>query len=131
MLASGELYNLTGFENSSKDGTDLAFNFVLSNGTRSTQKDKNHPTGHTHMIPEDALKKTRRVTIHHAGGCITGFSFFDKDGQLLWKIGMTYYSGETVLIAENEVIVGVVAKMYNNYQTRYSDFQFVIAAKRI
>jgi hypothetical protein len=51
MLASGELYHLTGFENSRIDGKDFAFNFVLSNGTRSTKKDKNHPTDHTHMIP--------------------------------------------------------------------------------
>ena len=40
------------------------------------------------MIPADALKKIRSVTIHHYyTGCIYGFSFFDKDGALLYKIG--------------------------------------------
>jgi hypothetical protein len=39
------------------------------------------------MIPADALNKIRRVTIHYDDDCIGGFSFFDKDWALLWKIG--------------------------------------------
>ena len=50
------------------------------------------------MLPADALNKIRSVTIHSCGG-INGFSFFDKDGALLWEIGDTYFSKkETVLL---------------------------------
>ncbi len=51
------------------------------------------------MIPADALKRVRSVTIHYRR-CIEGFSFFDKDGALLRKIGHTD-SG----LSENIVII--------------------------
>ncbi len=83
------------------------------------------------MIPTDALNKIRSVIIHY-NRCILGFSFFDKDGVLLWEIGRidSEYKKETVLLAENEVIVGVVAKhdperkaFYDiYYNSIYSDF---------
>ena len=75
------------------------------------------------MIPTDALNKIRRVTIHDNYG-IGGFSFFDKDGALLWKHGDTWsvFKKETVEIAENEVIVGVVAKLASDSQSMYTDF---------
>jgi hypothetical protein len=41
------------------------------------------------MIPKNALKKIRSVTIHYNDACIGGFSFFDKDGKRLWKVGYT------------------------------------------
>jgi hypothetical protein len=60
----------------------------MSNGTRSTQRDEEYPTDFTHMIPADALHKIRSVTIHYDPNFyIVGFSFFDKDGALLWNIG--------------------------------------------
>ena len=64
------------------------------------------------MIPADALKKIRSVTIHFSDR-ISGFSFFDKDKKLLWKIGYTtsVLEKETVVLEENEVIVGVFAKL--------------------
>ncbi len=40
------------------------------------------------MMPEDALKKIRSVRIDY-NDIIYGFSFFDKDGALLWEIGIT------------------------------------------
>jgi hypothetical protein len=76
------------------------------------------------MIPKDALKKIKRVTIHYNYICISGFSFFDKDGALLWMHGDTGYFGfkkETVQIAENEVIVGVVAKLVPGRLSQYTD----------
>ena len=119
----GVLHTLIGCENNEK-GTGLRFNFILSNGTRSTQRDKDDPTDFTHMIPKDALQKIRSVTFHYTIYYIGGFSFFDKDGALLWKIGDTWngLKRETVLLAENEVIVGVVAKLYSGNQSMYSDF---------
>jgi hypothetical protein len=75
------------------------------------------------MIPADAHNKIRSVTIHYLN-CIGGFSFFDKDGALLWKIGETYegLKKETVMLAENERIVGVVAKLASGWQSVYTDF---------
>ncbi len=83
------------------------------------------------MIPDDALNKIRSATIHYnPGTCIYGFSFFDKDGIKLWGIGLTnlsYLKMETVVLAKNEVIVGVVARLYSGHQSMYTDFQFQIA----
>jgi hypothetical protein len=75
------------------------------------------------MIPADALKKIRSVTIHYLS-YIHGFCFFDKDGAWIWEIGDTrsVLKKETVLLEENEVIVGVVAKLLSDYQSAYADF---------
>ena len=127
MIASEELNFLTGFENNQKEGYGEKFNFVLSNDARSTQRDVRDPTNFTHMIPAEALNKIRSVTIHY-WGTIIGFSFFDKDGALLWKIGGTasVLKKETVEIAENERIIGVKAKLDPKWQSCYTDWQFQI-----
>ncbi len=78
------------------------------------------------MIPRDALLKTHSVYVyyHDYWHCICGFKFFDKDGALLWKIGWvdSRFDIEYVYLEENEVIVGVVAKLYQDDQSRYTDF---------
>ena len=48
---------LIGFENSRKDGTGVLFNWILSNGTRSTKIDGDRKY-YDHMIPADALHKS-------------------------------------------------------------------------
>ncbi len=64
-------------------------------------------------MPADAHNKIRSVIIHYHYSCIVGFSFFDKDGALLWRIlEKTWSRLKTVVLEENEVIVGVVAKLY-------------------
>ncbi len=74
------------------------------------------------MIPNEALNKIRSVTIYYYN-CIFGFSFFDKDGEELLKIGCTTYGKkETVVLEENEVIVGVAAKLYDDWLSEYTDF---------
>ncbi len=76
------------------------------------------------MMPKDAPKMIRSINIHHLNH-IFGFSFFDKEGAQLWKIGYTTWSGlkvETVLIEENEVIIGVIAKLLDGYQSFYTEF---------
>ncbi len=117
MIERGEIHTLAGFVNHEKDGGSSFLNFIMSNGTRSTQIDEYYPTKYTHMIPENALNKIRSVTILFFD-YIYGFSFFDKDGEELWKIGYTTESlwskKETVVLEENEVIVGVVAKLFFN-----------------
>ncbi len=85
------------------------------------------------MIPADAIQKIRSVTIqqNHLHDCIRAFSFFDKDGALLWEIGdiqdAEWISKKTVLLKVNEKIIGVVAKKYPGWQSIYIDFQFQIA----
>ncbi len=115
---------IVGFENNEEDGDGSGFNFILSNGTRSTQRDWKYPTKFAFMIPTDALNKIRRVTIHYDEYLIRGFSFFDNDDALLWEIGeiRLFYNKETVVLAENEVIVGVVAKLPEGWQSAYTDF---------
>ncbi len=121
-LWRGVLYTLIGFENHRKDGNDVCFNFILSNGNRSTQRDKYH-TYYDHMMPKDAIHKIRRVNINYTNR-IRGFSFFDKDGAQLWKIGYieSFLRKETVVLAEKEVIVGVVAKLLPGWLSAYTDF---------
>ncbi len=82
---------LSGFESYREDGTSASMNFILSNGDRSKQIDKTYPTKYTFMMPADAHNKIRSVTIHFNDydDFILGFSFFDKDGALLWKHGYT------------------------------------------
>jgi hypothetical protein len=119
---TGVINQLVGFENNSKDGTGYHFNFILSNGARSKQRDV-ESTDFTFMIPADAFEKIRSVTIHYYS-CIVGFSFFDKDGALLWKHGNTASrtNKEKVVLEENEVIVGVVAKLHEHLSAAYTDF---------
>ncbi len=75
------------------------------------------------MISDDALNKIRSVTIKYTDR-IHGFSFFDKDGVEIWEHGDTrsWLKKETVVLAENEVIVGVVAKLVLDRQSSYTDF---------
>ncbi len=76
------------------------------------------------MMPEGSHNRIRSVSIYHSRWSIFGFSFFDKEGALLWKIGDTkyYVKFETVLIEENEVIIGVVVKLNDGCQSVYTDF---------
>jgi hypothetical protein len=117
------LHTLIGFENDCEDGTGSAFNFILSNGTRSTQCDEDFPTKYEHIIPNKTLKRIRSVTIIYSA-YIFGFKFFDKHGALLWKIGDTNWRRmkDKVELADNEVIVGVVAKLRPDHQSVYTDF---------
>jgi hypothetical protein len=87
---TGTISQLVGFETNLQDRESELFNFILSNGNRSTQREKgNTYTGFDNLIPADALKKIRSVTIHYHDGFICGFSFFGKVGALLWEIGNT------------------------------------------
>ncbi len=96
----------------------------MSNDTRSAQRDEKYPTKYSFMIPTDARNKIRSVTIHHENFCIAGFRFFDKDGALIWEIGYIepWLKKETVVLAENEVIVGVVSKLASGFLSVYTDF---------
>ncbi len=90
MRGRGVLHTLAGFENDYEDGEGVRFNFILSNGTRSTQTDNGYETKFSFMMPKNALYKIRSVTIFQNYNGIGGFHFFDKDGEELWKIGLTW-----------------------------------------
>ena len=80
------------------------------------------------MMPEGAHLNIRSVHIYY-DGCVYGFKFFNKHNSLLWEIGYTtdsYYKVETVELEDNEVIIGVKAKLYPGDQSWYTDFQFRI-----
>ncbi len=131
---SRTIIQLIGFENTQNDGKCGKFNFNLSNGARSEQildsdedsdvySDEDYPY-FDHMIPKKALKKIRSVRIYHGHDGIYGFIFFDKYGARLWRIGNIDpdCEYETVVLAENEVIVGVLAKLLRNWRSIYTDF---------
>jgi hypothetical protein len=121
-LKTGVINQLVGFKNNHENTKGDIFNFILSNGARSVQKTGRKQTGYTFMIPAGALKRIRAVTIHHAR-YIDGFSFFDKRGALLWQVGYTRSRRwQTVLLEENEVIAGVVAKLWKDGKRGYTDF---------
>ncbi len=75
------------------------------------------------MIPTDAINKIRKVYIYHDAWSIHGFTFLDKDGHSLWEIGDLESLGglSAVEIAENERIVGVVAKFGDYECCTYTD----------
>jgi hypothetical protein len=49
------LHKLAGFENNCESGIGTKFNFILSNGARSTQRDEYTPTDYTFMMPSVAI----------------------------------------------------------------------------
>jgi hypothetical protein len=70
----GELPCLSGFLNNLKDGSGYEFNFILSNGDRSTQGSSEFPRM-MHL-------NVRRVDIYHDFEHIYGFKFVDKTNHL-------------------------------------------------
>ena len=78
------------------------------------------------MLPDDAHKIIRSVRIH-SSNCISGFLFFDKDGSIIQEIGHTNtQTSDTVLLDENEIIVGAVFK-YDQSSKVNTNWQFKIA----
>ncbi len=67
----GQLNTLLGFENTQQDGRFWVFNFVLSNGQRSEQRDVG-VAYYNHVMPKD--KKVKSVDIFFIN-CIAGFQF--------------------------------------------------------
>ena len=82
------------------------------------------------MMPEGAHLNIRSVHIYYFNGDhIGGFKFYNKHKSLLWEIGDTtdsYLKVETVELEDNEVIIGVKAKLYDEWQSKYTDLQFLI-----
>ncbi len=117
---------LTGFENNSQVGGGYRFNFIMSNGDRSAQRDEG-VTYYDHLMPAGSHKRIRSVKIYHNRRWITGFEFLDKNKKLLCEIGYTKMHAETVKLEENEMIVGVVFKLLPGWQSLYTDFQFKIS----
>ena len=82
------------------------------------------------MMPEGADRKIRSVSIFYNDDSIAGFDFFDRDKLPIWGVGYiqsSHLNVARVVLAKNEVIVGVVAKLKPGFQSVYTDFQFQIA----
>ena len=119
---------LSGFEHSSEEFQHGSyFNFILSNGERTQGKDEgvdNYDWStytfyySEHMMPEGVHKQIRSVEINHNNFYVCGFLFFDKCDKLIWEIGLNKQYDKRykmlpakVVLEENEMIVGVVAKI--------------------
>ena len=72
-------------------------------------------------MPEGA--KIRSLDIYY-DDIIRGFQFLDKEGKIVFEIGYTpgHFANNSVMLAENEVIVGVVAYLVPGFQTTYNNF---------
>ena len=105
------------------------FNMICKNGTR-TNKPFKWSNGkvcdrYCYFLPLN--KKIIKVTIYsHA--MIDGFRFHFSDGSN-WEIGWIddRWNTETVVIAEDEVIVGFKAKSYPDRPAFYTEWQFITA----
>ena len=119
-LTNGVLHTLAGFQNNEESGLGDSFNFVMSNGARNQQRDENEEY-FTHMMVGNARIKSVHIYYDY---WISGFQFFDRDNNMIFKIGwITPGDNETrVVLAENEAIVGVAAKLFTNCKSLYSDF---------
>jgi len=82
---------LAGFESDRENGDSPVFNFVMSNGDRSSKVKNSATTKYKIMIPDSVLKTMRAVTIEYSTSSfydyILGFTFLDKDGSKIFKIG--------------------------------------------
>ena len=78
------------------------------------------------MMPKDAYLRIKTVFIFYVNRLfVCGFQFFDQQNQLIWEIGYTKTDKkETLVLEDNEVIFGVVAKLDFGLQSAYTDFQF-------
>lgn len=63
MLSSRVLHFLVGFQNNHEDGTGIRFNFIMSNGLRSSLKFVQ--TDYEHMIPKEAQNKIKSIVVHY------------------------------------------------------------------
>ncbi len=67
-------------------------------------------------MPEDAGKKIKRVVIYNNSNCyIDGFEFFDKNNNLLLKLGYCVTKDKEIILEDDERIIGFKAKLYPNY----------------
>ncbi len=77
-------------------------------------------------MPENAFSKLKSVDIYYKeGNGIWGFQFLDANKALIFKVGVSgesWMKVETVILKDNEVILGVVAKLFPGEQSRYTDF---------
>lgn len=82
---------LAGFESDRADGDSATFNFVMSNGDSSSKLKGSATTKNRIMLPDAVLKTYRAVTIEYSTSTfydfIIGFTFLDKDGSKIFKIG--------------------------------------------
>ena len=122
-------------------GTGCNFNFIMSNGEKSRQREEGMKF-YPFMIPENVTKGIRSVEIYYRSNdlyyvkkrdrydgdlIVTGFVFYDGEMSVIWKIGKnvskaTIKNFHTVKMKENEVIIGVVAKLHPKWQSAYTDF---------
>ena len=74
----------------------------------------------TQMMPEGSQTKINSVDIFsYQSSYVWGFKVFDKEGNKLYEIGMfdACLNVSTVLLEDNEIIIGVVAKLRRGYQS--------------
>ena len=91
----------------------FCFNWINSNYDKSEQVDIDYPTTNTQLMPVGAYKRIKSVDIvFNNNRCISGFQFYDKENKFIWMTGTMGSNCQTVVLADHEVIVGIVAKNF-------------------
>ena len=107
------------------------FNMILQDGTRSDNPFIDWQgrvlKRYDYFLPQN--NRITAVTIYY-NQIIRGFRFHLSDGSN-WDIGMIdvdrQFDTETVVIADNEVIVGFKAKSHPDCPAVYVEWQFITA----
>ena len=114
---------------STEHGAGKEFNFILSNGDKTLQ-----PAGEgysfttTFKIPENYA----RLDVHFVEGeFITGFKFYNKDGEKISELGYAHVHEVIIPIhlKDDEVIMGLRAQPVFQDMALWCNLQFLIRKK--
>ncbi len=98
----------------------------MTNGVRS-QHNYFRTECSTHQIPVDEIMRIKTVILYNFNivddyESIIGFQFFDKKNKLILEVGRIEIKSQTMVLKENEHIIGVVAKLVGQKPYFYSNF---------
>ena len=65
----------------------------------------------------------------YSSNLVFGFKFYAKTNSVLCEVGCFTGNQTEVILEDNEVIMGFVAKELSNHSPYYIDFQFMIRKK--
>ena len=115
---------LVGFENTVENGCGTQFNFIMSDGKRTRQKSGTLPDWPMkEFMMGKKSEQIRKVEFFSWDPhCLHGLKFYDGSNNLILSIGRVDHNKKTLMIASDERIVGVKARLFGNWQAVYTDF---------
>ena len=71
-------------------------------------------------MPQD--KQVKKVVIFDEGSYVYGFRFFDKTNSVISEVGILSGIEIEIILEDDEVIMGFVAKEFKGWPPEYTDF---------